>query len=61
MLKYYMITLNFDLDSRSVAQLGRALPSGGRGRRFESSHSDQDIKSNLCQGALCKPIISLDC
>ena len=26
---------------RSVAQLGRALPSGGRGRRFESSHSDQ--------------------
>ena len=26
--------------SRSVAQSGRALPSGGRGRRFESSHSD---------------------
>ena len=26
--------------SRSVAQPGRALPSGGRGRRFESSHSD---------------------
>ncbi len=26
---------------RSVAQLGRALPSGGRGRRFKSSHPDQ--------------------
>ena len=25
---------------RSVAQPGRALPSGGRGRRFDSSHSD---------------------
>ena len=27
--------------NRGVAQLGRALPSGGRGRRFESSHPDQ--------------------
>ena len=26
---------------RSVAQLGRALSSGGRGRWFESTHSDQ--------------------
>ena len=26
---------------RSVAQPGRALSSGGRGRRFKSSHSDQ--------------------
>src|SRR4051812_37324344 len=26
---------------RSVAQPGRALLSGGRGRRFKSSHSDQ--------------------
>ena len=26
--------------NRSVAQPGRALSSGGRGRRFESSHSD---------------------
>ena len=26
---------------RSVAQLGRALSSGGRGREFESRHSDQ--------------------
>ena len=26
---------------RSVAQPGRAQPSGGWGRRFESSHSDQ--------------------
>ena len=34
-----------DLDKinpvRSVAQFGRALPSGGRGRRFKSGHSDQ--------------------
>src|SRR5690606_9290385 len=28
---------------RSVAQSGRALPSGGRGRRFESFHSDQTV------------------
>ena len=26
---------------RGVAQPGRALPSGGRGRKFESSHPDQ--------------------
>lgn len=25
---------------RSVAQTGRALPSGGRGRKFDSCHSD---------------------
>ena len=25
---------------RGVAQFGRALPSGGRGRRFKSSHLD---------------------
>ena len=29
---------------RSVAQLGRALSSGGRGREFESRHSDQLFK-----------------
>src|ERR1700736_6513017 len=28
---------------RSVAQPGRALRSGRRGRRFKSCHSDQDI------------------
>lgn len=28
---------------RGVAQLGRALTSGVRGRRFESSHPDHDI------------------
>jgi hypothetical protein len=33
---------------RSVAQPGRALLSGGRGRRFKSSHSDQN-KSQLAQ------------
>ena|GEM_PF-5363807 len=27
--------------SRCVAQPGSALPSGGRGRRFKSSHTDQ--------------------
>ena len=30
---------------RSVAQPGRALPSGGRGRRFDSYHSDQCDKA----------------
>ena len=37
---------------RGVAQPGRALPSGGRGRRFESSHPDQSfqlVKANLPQ------------
>ena len=29
---------------RSVAQPGRALSSGGRGRRFESCHSDQQTR-----------------
>jgi hypothetical protein len=35
---------------RSVAQPGRALLSGGRGRRFKSSHSDQSINrlDGLC-------------
>jgi uncharacterized membrane protein len=32
---------------RSVAQPGRALSSGGRGRRFESSHSDQNSRSRF--------------
>ncbi len=31
----------FNTGCRGVAQPGRALPSGGRGRRFESSHPDQ--------------------
>ena len=31
---------------RGVAQPGRALSSGGRGRRFESSHPDHRISSN---------------
>src|ERR1700730_11906821 len=34
-------SLYLALGRRSVAQPGRALPSGGRGRRFKSSHSDQ--------------------
>ena len=34
---------------RGVAQLGRALPSGGRSRRFESFHPDQipDLNQQL--------------
>jgi hypothetical protein len=32
--------------SRSVAQPGRALCSGRRGRRFESSHSDQGFSKS---------------
>ena len=32
---------------RSVAQPGRALSSGGRGRRFESSHSDQNSLNSI--------------
>ena len=34
-------SLYLALGRRSVAQPGRALLSGGRGRRFKSSHSDQ--------------------
>jgi hypothetical protein len=33
--------------SRSVAQPGRALCSGRRGRRFKSSHSDQKFHSKF--------------
>ena len=44
----------FSIANRSVAQLGRALRSGRRGRRFESCHSDffiaipQSLKYGLC-------------
>lgn len=34
------------VNDRGVAQPGRALPSGGRGRRFESSHPDQLVTVN---------------
>ena len=30
--------------NRDVAQVGRALDLGSRGRRFESCHSDDDAK-----------------
>ena len=33
------------VELRGVAQLGRALPSGGSGRRFKSSHPDQIINN----------------
>ena len=32
---------------RGVAQPGRALPSGGRCRRFESSHPDQRVSTRI--------------
>ncbi len=36
------LKIQYTIDSdRSVAQPGRALSSGGRGREFESRHSDQ--------------------
>jgi hypothetical protein len=35
------IAFQRDTDGRGIAQPGRALPSGGRGRRFESSFPDQ--------------------
>jgi hypothetical protein len=38
--------------SRSVAQPGRALCSGRRGRRFESSHSDQEFQDMHCAGGM---------
>lgn len=49
---------------RSVAQPGRALRSGRRGRRFESSHSDQlPFPSNrsrpICTLALLSSLIAL--
>ena len=36
----------FSLFYRSVAQLGRALRSGRRGRRFKSCHSDFFMQKN---------------
>ena len=40
---------------RSVAQPGRALSSGGRGRRFESSHSDQIFAGKFCRHEVVLP------
>ena len=37
----------FELDHRDVAQLGRALRSGRKGRRFESCHPDQYERLNF--------------
>ena len=43
---------------RSVAQPGRAQPSGGWGRRFESSHSDQFAeKAGNMKNSLSKKVI----
>lgn len=36
------------ISSRSIAQSGRALRSGRRGRRFESCYSDHKIKPPHC-------------
>ena len=35
------------MDNRNVAQPGRALRSGRRGRRFKSCHSDHNIKGGV--------------
>jgi hypothetical protein len=51
-------SLYLALGRRSVAQPGRALLSGGRGRRFKSSHSDQRFPRNsllLCRFARGDP------
>ena len=37
---YLQVQWVYTSPNRSVAQLGRAPPSGGGGRRFESFHSD---------------------
>ena len=37
---------------RSIAQPGRALRSGRRGRRFESCYSDHKLKSRRPLGAI---------
>ena len=39
---------------RGVAQFGRALRSGRRGRRFKSFHPDQIGASKACSDFLCK-------
>ena len=41
LLTYYLKKGTIDSVSRGVAQFGRALPWGGRGREFESRRSDQ--------------------
>lgn len=45
---------------RSVAQPGSALASGARGRRFESSRSDQSFFGTVCSGRrrICPPDVS---
>jgi hypothetical protein len=40
------------LHRRGVAQLGRALGSGPRGRRFKSCHPDQPCENGACEGAV---------
>ena len=38
---------------RGVAQFGRALGSGPRGRKFKSSHSDQNKMKTVYDGLFC--------
>ena len=38
---------------RNVAQLGRALRSGRRGRGFESRHADDDIEKKKDRQGIC--------
>ncbi|MBP2660043.1 MAG: hypothetical protein H6Q69_3075, partial [Firmicutes bacterium] len=46
LLTYYLKKGTIDSVSRGVAQFGRALPWGGRGREFESRRSDQQSTVN---------------
>ena len=45
------------MKKRGVAQFGRALGSGPRGRWFESSHSDHNVETKKMSPAK-SPIIS---
>ena len=44
---YKSLEENDKVHQRGVAQFGRALRSGRRGRRFESCHLDHIFKSTL--------------
>ena len=43
----FLLILYIMIKRRDVAQLGRALGSGPRGRRFKSSHSDHFISNQV--------------
>lgn len=57
LLTYYLKKGTIDSVSRGVAQFGRALPWGGRGREFESRRSDQQNIVNLRVRIFCEPFV----